>query len=92
MGRGSPAVKLAITVAKDVHTEVLRAATAEHVSISAWMTRAARRALQIQDGLVAVAEWEADQGAFSAQELAAARARVGAGSTRTSGRRRARTR
>jgi len=76
MPRGSPAIKLAITVDQDVHEGVLRAANEEHVSVSAWMTAAARRSLRIKDGLAAVAEWEAQHGAFTAVELAQARQRV----------------
>ncbi len=76
MPRGSPAIKVAITVDSDVHAKVVRAATREHKSISAWMTDAARRALLVRDGLAAVAEWEADHGALSAAELEAAHKRV----------------
>jgi len=76
MGRGKPSPKLAITVDADVHEGVLAAAKAEGMSVSAWMTEAARRALLIRDGLAAVAEWEAEQGALSAAELQAARQRV----------------
>jgi hypothetical protein len=76
MPRGAPALKLAITVDRDVHTKVLRAAAEEHVSVSAWMTAAARRVLMIKDGLAAVDEWEAKHGRFSAEELEAARLRV----------------
>ena len=77
MPRGNPAVKLAITVDSDVHAEVVSAAEAEGMSVSAWLTAAARRALRIRDGLAAVAEWEAEHGALSEQELAAARRRLG---------------
>jgi hypothetical protein len=76
MPRGRPSPKLAITVDPEVHQQVIAAAAEEGVSVSAWMTQAARRALLIRDGLQAVAEWEADQGAFSDAELAAARRRV----------------
>ena len=54
----------------------MEAAAKDGVSVSAWMTAAARRALLVRDGLAAVAEWEAEHGAFSDAELAAARARV----------------
>lgn len=74
--RGNPAAKLAISVDADVHAKVLRAADAEGVSVSAWMTAAARRALKIQEGLVAVAEWEAEHGALTSHELEAARRRL----------------
>jgi hypothetical protein len=74
--RGNPAVKLAISVDADVHSEVLDAAEEEGLSVSAWMTAAARRALRIRDGLAAVAEWEREHGALTAQELAAAQRRL----------------
>jgi hypothetical protein len=76
MPRGSPALKLAITVDRDVHAKVVRAARAEHTSVSAWMTTAARRALLMRDGLAAIAEWEAEHGSLSEDELGRARARV----------------
>lgn len=57
----------------DVHAGVVAAANAANTSVSAWMTEAARRALLISDGLTAVAEWEAEHGAFSDAELAEAR-------------------
>jgi hypothetical protein len=76
MSRGSPAIKMAITVDSDVHAKVVRAASREHKSVSAWMTEAARRALLVRDGLAAVAEWEAEHGALSDEELESARKRV----------------
>lgn len=78
MPRGNPSPKLAITVDPDVHEQVVAAAASEGVSVSAWMTGAARRALLVRDGLRAVAEWEAEHGALSDAELEAARRRVGA--------------
>lgn len=76
MPRGNPSPKLAITVDADVHEQVIAAATQDGVSVSAWMTNAARRALLIKDGLAAVTEWEAEHGALSETELAEARQRV----------------
>jgi hypothetical protein len=76
MPRGAPAVKLAITVDAEVHARVVRAAHKDQMSVSAWMTEAARRSLRIRDGLAAVAEWEAQHGAFSDAELEAARQRI----------------
>ena len=76
MPRGKPSPKLAITVDPDVHAEVLAAAAEEGVSVSAWMTTAARRALLVRDGLAAMAEWEAEHGPLSAEEMAQARQRV----------------
>jgi hypothetical protein len=61
MPRGSPAVKLAVTVDADVHARVVEAAEAEGTSVSAWMTAAA---------------WEAEHGALTDGELEAAHARI----------------
>ena len=55
---------------------MVAAAKAEGVSVSAWMTDAARLALKVREGLAAVAEWEAEHGAFTAEELVAARRRT----------------
>ncbi len=76
MPRGRPSPKLAITVDPDVHAGVVAAAAEEGVSVSAWMTNAARRVLLTRHGLRAVAEWEAEHGPLSDAELAAARTRV----------------
>ena len=76
MPRGNPSPKLAITVDPDVHERIVDAAAEEGVSVSAWMTEAARRALVVRDGLAAVAEWERAKGSFTAEEMAAARQRV----------------
>lgn len=76
MPRGKPSPKLAITVDPEVHAGIVAAASEEGVSVSAWMTNAARRALLRRDGLKAVAEWEAEHGRLSEAELAEARKRV----------------
>lgn len=86
MPRGNPSPKLAITIDPDVHARVLAAAEAQQVSVSAWMTDAARHALKVADGLTAVREWESAHGRLTEEELDAARARVTATSA---GRRRA---
>ena len=57
MPRGNPSRKLAITVDPEVHENILAAATRDGVSVSAWMTVAAREALQRRAGLAAVAQW-----------------------------------
>ncbi|MGA3151904.1 MAG: hypothetical protein ACLPN6_22655 [Streptosporangiaceae bacterium] len=77
MPRGNPSPKLAITVDPDTHAQVVAAAAAAGVSVSAWMTSAARRALRVRDGLAAVAEWEAEHGPLTPAELDAARRRAG---------------
>jgi len=76
MPRGKPSPKLAITVDPDVHEQVIAAAEDEGVSVSAWMTTAARRALVVRDGLRAVAEWEQEHGSLTEAELETARRRV----------------
>ncbi len=76
MPRGQPSPKLAITVDPDVHGQVIVAAAEEGVSVSAWMTAAARRALVVRDGLRAVAAWEQEHGQLTEAELEAARLRV----------------
>jgi hypothetical protein len=67
---------MAITVDPDVHAGIVAAAAADGISVSAWMTDAARRALVVRDGLAAVAEWETQHGALTAEELDAARRRL----------------
>jgi hypothetical protein len=86
MPRGNPSPKLAITVDPDVHAEVVRVAAEEGLSVSAWMTEAARRALVVRDGLRAVQAWEDEHGELTDGEMAAARRRV-AGELRSAGRR-----
>lgn len=48
------------------------AAERRGVSLSAWINAAAADALAIEDGLAAVAEWEAEHGSPTHEELAAA--------------------
>jgi len=76
MPRGNPSPKLAITVDPKIHQRILRAAARERVSVSAWMTNAAREALQRRAGLAAVAEWEREHGPLSVKEMDEARRRV----------------
>ena len=76
MPRGNPSPKLAITIDPAVHEKILAAAAREGVSVSAWMTSAAREALLRRAGLAAVGEWEKQHGAFSAEEMEEARRSV----------------
>lgn len=77
MPRGRPSPKLAITVDPEIHERVVAAAAADGVSLSAWMTEAARRALLVRDGLAAIAEWEQVNGALTDDEMSEARRQVG---------------
>jgi hypothetical protein len=76
MPRGNPSPKLAITIDPEVHGNILAAAAREGVSVSAWMTSAAREALQRRAGLAAVAQWEKQHGPFSPAEMDEARRSV----------------
>jgi hypothetical protein len=65
-----------LSIALDERVAEAAAASAERhgLSLSAWLNRAAQNALAVEDGLAAVAEWEAEHGAFTAEEIAAAEA------------------
>jgi hypothetical protein len=76
MPRGNPSPKLAITVDPEIHENILAAAAREGVSVSAWITIAAREALQRRAGLAAVALWEKQHGPFTPQEMDEARRTV----------------
>src|SRR5215468_9619074 len=76
MPRGNPSPKLAITVDPDVHEKILAAAARDGVSVSAWMTDAAREALRRRAGLAAVELWEKQHGRFTAEEMNEARRAV----------------
>jgi hypothetical protein len=76
MPRGNPSPKLAITIDPDIHENVLAAAARDKVSVSVWMTGAAREALQRRAGLAAVALWETRHGRLTAEEMNEARRNV----------------
>jgi len=76
MPRGNPAPKIAITIDPQVHENILAAAAHEGVSVSAWMTTAAREALQRRAGLAAIALWEKQHGRLTIEEMNRARRTV----------------
>ena len=76
MPRGNPSPKLAITIDPDIHENILAAAARDGVSVSAWITSAAREALQRRAGLAAVALWEKQHGRLTAEEMTKARRNV----------------
>ncbi len=76
MPRGNPSPKLAITVDPEVHESIITAAARDGLSISAWMTLAAREALQRRAGLAAVVLWEKQHGRLTEAEMEEARRRV----------------
>jgi hypothetical protein len=63
-----------LSISLDERVAEAAAASAERhgLSLSAWLNRAAQNALAVENGLAAVAEWEAEHGAFTAEEIAAA--------------------
>ena len=66
--------KLSVALDEQVAVAARQAAERRGISLSAWLTDAARSALTIENGLLGVAEWEAENGPLSAEELAAAAA------------------
>ncbi len=76
MPRGNPSPKLAITVDPEVHRSILAAAARDGLSVSAWMTIAAREALRRRAGLAAIALWEKQHGRFTGEEMDEARRSV----------------
>ena len=63
-----------ISVALDEGTAIAASEAAQRhgVSLSSWLNLAAERALRIEEGLRSVQAWEAEHGALTADELAAA--------------------
>jgi hypothetical protein len=67
-----PVQKLSVALDEQVAAAARQSAERRGISLSAWLTEAARSALTIEDGLVGVAEWEAECGPPSAEEVDAA--------------------
>ena len=64
--------KLSIALEEGTAVGAAQAARRRGLSVSAWLNEAANAALQIERGLAAVSAWEAEQGALTDDELAAA--------------------
>lgn len=64
--------KLSVALEEQVAEAAAASAERHGLSLSAWLNRAAENALAVEEGLAAVAEWEAEHGALTAEELAAA--------------------
>ncbi len=62
--------KLSVALDESVAEGASSAARRSGVSLSAWLNAAAQRALIVENGLAAVADWEAEHGEFSTHELA----------------------
>ena len=64
--------KLSIALDPDVADAAASAAENSGQSLSAWLNDGARTRLRVEDGLAAIAEWEAEQGPLTAEERAEA--------------------
>lgn len=71
---GMAVKKRSVALDKDVADAVVKAAKEEGVSVSAWLSEAARKQLKIHQGLQAMREWEAEFGAITDEERAEAEA------------------
>jgi hypothetical protein len=62
--------KLSVAFEPSVAERAAAAAERDGLSLSAWVNAAAERALKIEDGLAAVAEYEAEYGTPTEEQLA----------------------
>ena len=69
---GMPVRKLSVALEDDTAAAAPAAADRRGVSLSSWLNEAAERALRVEAGLRAVAEWEAEHGSLTGGELAEA--------------------
>jgi hypothetical protein len=70
--------KVTITLDEDLIATMTVAAREAGIPLSRLIASAAEREMRRRLGLAAVAEWEAEHGAFTPEELAAARAEMAA--------------
>lgn len=61
--------KLSVALDESIAERAAQAAERHGLSLSAWLSAAAGRALLIEDGLAAVQAWEHDHGVLTDQEL-----------------------
>lgn len=80
--------KRSISLPPDLDAEIEAAAAAAGTSVSAWLADTAAHRLRLEAGRRGIAEWEAEHGALTPDELAdglaRARALLGRGSVRRS--------
>lgn len=62
--------KLSIALEEPVFDAARDAAARRGMSLSAWLNEASCNALALEDGLIAVEEWEAEHGKLPLHELA----------------------
>ncbi len=66
---GMAVKKQSVALDEEVLRAAQRSAARAHTSLSAWLNRAAARALRIEQGLAAVSDWENEHGAPTPLEL-----------------------
>jgi hypothetical protein len=78
--------KRSISLPPDLDRQIEAAAAESGTTVSAWLAATAAHRLRLEAGRRAIAEWEADNGALTAEELAdgLARARALIGRTTSS--------
>jgi hypothetical protein len=64
--------KRSISIPPELDAEIAAAAQAAGMSYSAWVAAAARKEFTVRAGLEAVSQYEAEHGAFTPDEIAAA--------------------
>jgi hypothetical protein len=69
---GMPVRKISVALDENTAQAASDAAARNGVSLSSWLNQAAERALRIEAGLRGVQAWEAENGALTPAELAAA--------------------
>lgn len=69
--------RITVSLDAELAEAVREAADADAQNVSAWLADAARRRLASRGLRVVVAEWEAEHGPFSDDELTVARSRLG---------------
>jgi post-segregation antitoxin (ccd killing protein) len=73
--------KVTVTLTEELVEAIGRAAREEGVPVSRLIALAAERELRLRAGRKLIAEWQAEHGAFTPEELAAARAEMAAADT-----------
>jgi uncharacterized protein (DUF1778 family) len=72
-----PVERLTVSLESELADAVREAANAESLNVSAWMAQAAHRELASRGLRDVIAQWEIENGAFSEDELASARVKLG---------------
>ena len=73
---GMSVERVTVSLDSDLASAVREAAESDSLNVSAWFADAARRRLASRGLCDVVAEWEAEHGTFSDQELRTARERL----------------